>query len=70
MSEMKITKLQHIMKVSWETEQMPGWEDSLSIILEETRKEFKMKNKNIAQNSVESKPLDEIEYTIEEDFSK
>ena len=69
MSEMKSTKLQHIMKVSWEAEQMPGWEDSLSKILDETRKEFKMKNKNNAQKNMETILLEDTKSTIEEEFS-
>lgn len=67
MSEMKGNKLHHIMKVSWEAEQMPGWEDSLSKILEETRKEFKIKN--TAQKSGETILLKDTKSTIEEDFS-
>ena len=52
MGEMKGTKLHHIMKVSWESEQMPGWGDSLSVILEATKKEFQIKNKETAKKSM------------------
>lgn len=38
MGEIKETKLRHVMKASWESEQMPGWEDSLSAILEAIKK--------------------------------
>ena len=63
MGELKGTTLHHVMKVSWESEQMPGWEDSLSMILEATNKEFQMKSKDTAEKSFEQ------EVPILEEFS-
>lgn len=51
------------MKLSWESEQMPGWKDSLSMILEATNKEFQMKSKDTAEKSFEQ------EVPILEEFS-
>lgn len=59
MGEMKGTKLHYIMKVSWESEQMPGWGDSLSGILEATKKEFQIKSKDATQKKMETEPLEQ-----------
>lgn len=52
MGDKKESKLQYVLKTSWESEQMAGWEDSLSMILEATKKEFQIKNKDVAVKSV------------------
>lgn len=59
MGELKGTKLHHVMKVSWESEQMPGWEDSLSMILEATKKEFQIKNKETVPKNMNIEPLEQ-----------
>ena len=64
MGEIKESKLHHIIKVSWESEQMPGWEDSLSKILEATKKEFQKKNKQILTKELESKSLEDTEILL------
>ena len=69
MGELKGTKLHHIMKVSWESEQMPGWEDSLSMILEATKKEFQIKNKENMQQNMDIKPLEQDTPEVEEEFT-
>ena len=61
MKDKRESKLQHIMKISWESDQMPGWKDSLSRILEATKKEFQLKNKDVIKaareiNSLEKNP--------------
>ena len=69
MGEIKGNTLRHIIKVSWESEQMPGWEDSLSRILEATKKEFQIKVKDTNKN-METKSLEETESVLEEGISK
>ena len=69
MEEKRVSKLQQVLKMSWESEQMPGWGDSLSVILEATKKEFQMKNKDAAQKNVEERPLMQENPIMEEDFS-
>ena len=32
MGEVKESKLRHVMRVSWESEQMPGWSDGKSFL--------------------------------------
>ena len=64
MGEVKESKLRHVMRVSWESEQMPGWEDSLSKILEATKKEFQKKNKQLLTKELESKPLEDTEILL------
>ena len=66
---MKGTKLQHIMKLSWESEQMPGWGDSLSVILEATKKEFQLKTKDAAQKNIVTKSFEQESPILEEEFS-
>ena len=46
-------RLQHVMKLSWKSEQMPGWADSLSVILEATKKEFQLKSKQTEEKTFE-----------------
>ena len=69
MGEMKGTKLHHIMKISWESEQMPGWEDSLSMILEATKKEFQIKNKKTVQKSMNMDYFEQDVTEIEEEIT-
>ena len=69
MGELKGTTLHHVMKVSWESEQMPGWEDSLSIILEATKKEFQIKNKETVQKSMGVEPLGQDAPEVEEEIT-
>lgn len=69
MGELKGTTLHHVMKVSWESEQMPGWEDSLSVVLEATRKEFQMKNKENMQQNMDIKPFEQETPEAEEEFT-
>ena len=69
MGELKGTKLHHIMKVSWESEQMPGWEDSLSMVLEATKKEFQIKNKENMQQNMDIKPFEQDVPEVEEEFT-
>ena len=69
MGELKGTKLHHIMKVSWESEQMPGWEDSLSMVLEATKKEFQIKNKENMQQNMDIKPFEQDAAEVEEEFT-
>ena len=69
MGELKGTKLHHIMKVSWESEQMPGWEDSLSMVLEATKKEFQIKNKENMQQNMDIKPFEQDAPEVEEEFT-
>ena len=69
MGEMKGTKLHHIMKVSWESEQMPGWGDSLSVILEATKKEFQIKNKETVQKSMNMDYFEQDATEIEEEIT-
>lgn len=69
MGELKGTKLHHVMKVSWESEQMPGWEDSLSMILEATRKEFKIKNKDTVKNNMNIQLLEQDDLEREEEIT-
>ena len=66
MGELKGTTLHHVMKVSWESEQMPGWEDSLSMILEATKKEFQLKNKETVQKNMGIEPLGQDAPEVEE----
>ena len=69
MGELKGTTLHHVMKVSWESEQMPGWEDSLSIILEATKKEFQLKNKETVQKNMGIEPLGQDAPEVEEEIT-
>ena len=69
MGELKGTTLHHVMKVSWESEQMPGWEDSLSMILEATKKEFQIKNKETVQKSMGIEPLVQDAPEVEEEIT-
>ncbi len=58
---MQGSKLQHVMKVAWESEQMPGWKDSLSAVLEAAKKEFQMKSKQ-----TEGKTFEQEDPVLEE----
>ena len=69
MREKNVSKLQQLLKISWESEQMPGWEDSLSMILEATKKEFQIKGKDVAQKNIGIRPLVQENPIMEEDFS-
>lgn len=69
MGEKRESKLQHIMRMSWESEQLPGWEDTLSMIIEATRKEFKLSNKEAAQRVAVSNALENDTPILEDDFS-
>ena len=69
MGEKRESKLQHIMKLSWDSEQMPGWEDTLSKIIEATTKEFRLNNKEVAPKGAEANTFENNSPTIEEDFS-
>ena len=69
MGELKGTTLHHVMKVSWESEQMPGWEDSLSMILEATKKEFQLKNKETVQKNMDIRPLGQDAPEVEEEIT-
>ena len=69
MGELKGTTLHHVMKVSWESEQMPGWEDSLSMILEATKKEFQLKNKETVQKNMCIEPLGQDAPEVEEEIT-
>ena len=69
MGDMKGSKLQHIMRLSWESEQMPGWGDSLSVILEATKKEFQLKTKDTTQKNMTEKSFEQETTILEEDFS-
>lgn len=69
MGELIGTKLHHIMKVSWESEQLPGWEDSLSMILEATKKEFQKKNKESVQKSTEIQNFEQEAPEVEEEIT-
>ena len=69
MGEKKESKLHHVIKMSWESEQMPGWEDSLSVMLEATKKEFQIKSKDTTKEAMESNPLAQGEVVFEEEFS-
>ena len=69
MGEKKESKLQHIIKTSWESEQMPGWEDSLSVILEITKKEFQIESKDVTVKNMESKPSPQDDFIFVEEFS-
>ena len=68
MGETKGNMLQYVMKISWESEQMPGWEDSLSMILETTKKEFQMKSKDTTQKIIEADSV-ELDTSVLEEFS-
>ena len=61
MGEVKESKLRHVMRVSWESEQMPGWEDSLSVILGATKKEFQVKSKDAAHKDMNEMFLEQDE---------
>ena len=63
MGELKGTTLHHVMKVSWESEQMPGWEDSLS------KKEFQLKNKETVQKNMGIEPLGQDAPEVEEEIT-
>ena len=69
MGEKTESKLQHILKVSWESEQMPGWQDSLSVILETTKKEFQKKNKDTLSQNTIMKPLVQEMQELQEEIS-
>lgn len=69
MGEKTESKLQHILKVSWESEQMPGWQDSLSVILETTKKEFQKKNKDTLSKNTIIKPLEQEMQELQEEIS-
>ena len=70
MGDMKGSKLQHIMRLSWESEQMPGWGDSLSVILETTKKEFQIKNKDATQKNMGIQLIEHEVPVLEEEFSR
>ena len=59
MGEIKESKLRHVMRVSWETEQMPGWDDSLSVILGAAKKEFQIKTKDTAHKDIDAMFLEQ-----------
>lgn len=67
MEDKKQSKLQHVLKTSWESEQMPGWEDSLSMIIEATKKEFQMKSKDAEQKNLQTKSQEQEIPTLEEE---
>ena len=69
MGELKGTKLHHIVKVSWESEQMPGWEDSLSVILEATKKEFQKKNKENPKKDIDFQTFEQNAPEAEEEIT-
>lgn len=68
MGEKKESKLQHVMKISWESEQMPGWNDSLSMVLETTKKEFQIKSKEGTVEKTENKPIVQDNLIFEEEI--
>ena len=68
MGEKKESKLQHIIKISWESEQMPGWKDSLSKILETTKKEFQIKSKDVTVEKMENRPVAQDDFIFEEEI--
>ena len=68
MGEKKESKLQHIIKISWESEQMPGWKDSLSMVLETTKKEFQIKSKDVTAEKTENRPVVQDELVFEEEI--
>lgn len=70
MREKRESKLQHIIKVSWESEQMPGWGDSLSVILDATKKEFQIKNKDFTQKNMGIELIEHEVPALEEEFSR
>ena len=70
MGEIQGSKLRHIIRVSWESEQMPGWEDTLSKILEATKKEFQIKQKENVKENIEQNSFENMESVLEEGFSK
>ena len=69
MGELKGTTLHHVMKVSWESEQMPRWDDSLSMILEATKKEFQLKNKETVQKNMGIETLGQDAPEVEEEIT-
>ena len=68
MGEKKESKLQHVMKISWESEQMPGWNDSLSMVLETTKKEFQIKSKDVTVEKMENRPVAQDDFIFEEEI--
>ncbi|MBR4981325.1 MAG: hypothetical protein IKY94_02050 [Lachnospiraceae bacterium] len=64
MGEMKESKLHHVMRVSWESEQMPGWEDSLSMVLGTIKKEFQMKSKDTAHKDKDAMFLEQDDFVL------
>ena len=68
MGEVKESKLRHVMKVSWESEQMPGWKDSLSMILEATKKEFQIKSKDVTLEKMGNRPVAQDDFIFEEEI--
>lgn len=69
MGEKRESNLHHIIRMSWDSEQMPGWEDSLSMIVEATKKEFQIKSKDAAKDAMESTPLSQEEFEFGDEFS-
>ena len=69
MEERKQSKLQHVLRTSWDSEQMPGWEDSLSMILEAIKKEVQMKSKVAEQKNMQTKSLERDIPAMEEEVS-
>ena len=68
MGEKKESKLQHVMKISWESEQMPGWNDSLSMVLETTKKEFQIKSKDVTAEKTENRSVTQEDFILEEEM--
>ena len=68
MGEKKESKLQHVMKISWESEQMPGWNDSLSMVLETTKKEFQIKSKDVTAEKTENRSVTQDDFILEEEM--
>ena len=68
MGDKKESKLQYVLKTSWESEQMSGWKDSLSIILEATKKEFQIKNKDVTLKNTGTSDFQQENPVIEEDL--
>ena len=68
MGEKKESKLQHVMKISWESEQMPGWNDSLSMVLETTKKEFQIKSKDVIAGKTENRSVTQDDFILEEEM--
>lgn len=71
MRDKRESKLQHVLKISWESDQMPGWEDALSKILGAVKKEFQMKNKDVIKTVPEINSLEKNSpvLELEDEFS-